>query len=137
MTNLDNMRQVNFKDWTNSFSIQDGRLKVKDLKINAGTTGIAVDGSQGLDGSLDYNLTLKLPPEASNRLKLNGVADQVLGLLKDKDGRINLNFLVTGMTREPVLKLNTSAAESLAKEKIQDDLKKKAEDQLKKLFKKP
>jgi uncharacterized protein involved in outer membrane biogenesis len=137
VTNLDNMRELNFKDWTNSFSIQNGRLNVKDLKINAGTTNVSVDGSQGLDGSLDYNMTLKLPPEASARLKLNGVGDQLLGLLKDKDGRINLNFLVTGMTAEPVLKLNTSAAESAAKKKVGEDLKKKAEEELKKLFKKP
>jgi len=147
-TGLENMREVNFKDWTNAFSIQDGRLTVKDLKVDAGATNLLLDGSQGLDGSLDYNLTVKLPQEASGRLKLNGVADQVVQFLKDKDGRINLPFLVTGMTANPVLKLNTSAAEALAKkaleqkgneakQKLEDELKKKAEEGLKKLFKKP
>jgi uncharacterized protein involved in outer membrane biogenesis len=146
-TSLDNLRQLAFKDWANAFSIQDGRLAVKDLKVNAGTTGLLVNGSQGLDGSMDYNLTVKLPDDVSGRLKLPGIGDQLIGLLKDNDGRINLNFLVTGMTNEPVLKLNMSpedlvkkAAEQKGnegKQKLEDELKKKAEEGLKKLFKKP
>jgi hypothetical protein len=147
-TNLENLKVVNFKDWTNTFSIQDGRVNVKDLKVDAGTSSFLVDGSQGLDGSLDYNLTVKLPADASSRLKLNGVADQLVQFLKDKDGRINLSFLVGGMTSDPALKLNTSTQEAMlkkavdqkaneAKQKLQDDLKKKAEEGLKSLFKKP
>ena len=147
-TSLENMREVNFKDWTNAFSIQNGRLTVKDLKVDAGTTNLLLDGSQGLDGSLDYNLTVKLPAEASGRLKLSGVADQLVQFMKDKDGKINLNFLVGGMTASPVLKLNTAAQEALAKkaleqkgneakQKLEDELKKKAEEGLKKLFKRP
>lgn len=147
VTSLDNLRELPFKNWTNTFSIQNGRLAVKDLRVDAGTTGLLLDGSQGLDGSMDYNLTVKLPGDVSDRLKLPGIGEQLADLLKDKDGRINLNFLVTGMTNEPVLKLNMSAEDLVkkaveqkgneGKQKLEDELKKKAEEGLKKLFKKP
>lgn len=136
-TNLESMKQVNFKDWTNAFSIQDGRINVKGLKVDAGTTKLLVEGSQGLDGSLNYNMNVKLPGNASDRLKLNGVGDQVLQFLKDKDGNFSLNFLVGGTASDPVLKLNTEAQANAAKQKVEEDLKKKAEEGLKKLFKKP
>src|SRR5262249_51393211 len=35
-TGVTQLREVNFKSWTNSFSIANGRLNIKDLKVNAG-----------------------------------------------------------------------------------------------------
>jgi hypothetical protein len=151
-TNITELREVNFKNWTNAFSIADGRVNINDLKVNAGTTDFLVNGSHGLDGSMTYNLTAKLPGSVSDRLKLSGVGGQLLQFFKDKDGRINLNFDVTGMTASPQLKLNTKAQEDMAKQaleqekqklldkgkgKVEDELKKKVGEGLKKLFKKP
>ena len=152
VTNVSELREVNFKNWTNAFSIADGRVNISDLKVNAGTTDFLVNGSHGLDGSMTYNLTTKLPGSVSDRLKLTGVGGQLLQFFKDKDGRINLNFDVTGMTANPILKLNTKAQEGMAKQaleqekqklldkgkgKVEDELKKKVGEGLKKLFKKP
>lgn len=147
-TGVNELRAVNFKDWTNAFSISNGRLNVKDLKVNAGQTGFLVEGSQGLDGSLDYNLTVKLPQALSSKLQMQGVAGQVLDYLKDKDGKLNLSFLVGGSASSPSLRLDPKAQEEAAKRaleskvagektKVEDDLKKKAADALKNLFKKP
>jgi uncharacterized protein involved in outer membrane biogenesis len=135
-TNLSELRRVTFKDWSNAFSISNGRLTIKDLRINGGETNFLVSGSQGLDGSLDYVLTVKLPESASGRLQLPGVAGELLSFFKDKDGRISLNFQVSGMNTSPVLKLDTQAQQEMAKKALEDNLKKKAEEGLKKLFKK-
>lgn len=140
-TSLTHLREVNFKNWANAFTIENGRFTVKDFKIDAGQTSFLVGGSQGLDGSLAYSLTVRLPQSVNDRLNLQGVAGNLLQFFKDKDGRINLTFDVTGMTTEPVLKLNTQSQEEMAKkalqQKAEDELKKKAEEGLKKLFKKP
>jgi hypothetical protein len=148
-TGIQAMRQLDFKDWTNRFTIQDGRVLVKDLNIHSGISDFVVGGSQGLDGSLDYALTVKIPSSLSDRVKLAGVGDQLLQFFKDKDGRINLNFGVTGTSDSPSLKLDTHAQEEMAKKaleqkaldvlksKVPDDAKKKAEDALKKIFKRP
>ena len=147
-TGVNELRAVNFKDWTNAFSVANGRLNVKDLKVNAGQTGFLVEGSQGLDGSLDYNLTVKLPEALSGKLRLQGVAGQILDYMKDKDGNVNLSLLVGGSASSPSLRLDTKAQEDAAKRALEskvageknkavDDLKKKAQDALKNLFKKP
>jgi len=151
-TGINELKEVNFKNWSNAFTISDGRVNINDLKINAGTTDFLVNGSHGLDGSMSYNLTAKLPESVSDRLKLSGVGGQFLQFFKDKEGRINLNFDVSGMTTSPALKLNTKAQEEMAKQaleqqkqklldqgkkKVEDELKKKVGEGLKKLFKKP
>ncbi len=147
-TSLTELREINFKDWTNAFLISNGRLNIKDLKVNAGEIGFLLGGSQGLDGSMDYLLTVKLPSSFSDRIKLGGGADQLLQFFKDKDGRINLTFDVGGTSTNPTVKLNAKAQEEAAKaallrktdeakNKLEDDLKKKAEEGLKKLFKRP
>lgn len=148
LTGLNELREVNFKNWSNSFSIANGRVNITDLRVNAGTTDILMSGSQGLDGSLDYSLVVKLPASVSDRLHISGVAGELLQFFKDKDGRISLSFLATGTYSEPVLKLDTKSQEQLAKQalqqkgddarkKLENDLKKKAEDALKNLFKHP
>ncbi len=143
-TGVTSLREVNFKNWSNAFSISNGRININDLKVNAGTTDFLVGGSQGLDGSMDYNLNVKLPESVSGQLKLPGVASQLVQYFKDKDGRINLNFFVSGMATSPSLKLDTRAQEDMAKQAVDkkknellDEGKKKAEDALKKLFKRP
>jgi uncharacterized protein involved in outer membrane biogenesis len=148
VTSLTELREVNFKNWTNAFSISNGRLNIKDLKVNSGSTDFVLGGSQGFDGSMDYALTVKLPSSVSDRLKLGGAADQLLQFMKDKDGRLNLAFDVGGTSMSPSIRLNPKAQENAAKtaleqkagdakKKLEDDLKKKAEEGLKKLFKRP
>jgi len=136
-TGVNELREVNFKSWTNAFAIENGRIQVKDLKVNAGTTDFAMGGSQGFDGSLDYALLVKLPASFSDKIKLGGTAKELLDLFKDKEGRYNFNFDVGGVSTSPVLKLNAKAQEDAAKNKLQEDLKKKAQEGLLKLFKKP
>lgn len=148
LTGLNELRELNFKNWSNSFTIANGRVTISDLRVNAGTTDILMSGSQGLDGSIDYSLVVKLPGSASDRLNLSGVPGELLQFFKDKDGRISLSFLATGTYSEPILKLDTKSQEQLAKQalqqkgdearkKLENDLKKKAEDVLKNLFKHP
>ena len=148
VTHIAELREVNFKNWTNTFSISNGRLNVKGLKVNAGSADFLMDGSQGLEGSMDYHLTVKLPEALADRLKLGDAADQLLQFFKDKDGRINLAFNVSGTQSSPVVALDVKAQENAmkaalqqksdeAKKKLEGDLKKKVEEGLKKLFKRP
>ncbi len=145
MLSLPDLNVVSFKDWQNSFMIANGRLMLKDLKINALNSDYTINGSMGFDGSLDYKMTLLLPPETSNKIKLPGVggfAGQAVDLFKDPSGRIRLDFDVGGMSDNPSVSLNTDAAQKKAedlvkqkleaeKKKLEDDLKKKAGDILK------
>ena len=141
LTGADQLKVLNFKDWTNSFSVANGRLNVKDLKVNAGTMSLGLNGSQGLDGTLDYALIVKLPPEMSGKIALPGFAENLVQYFKDKDGRLNLPFHVGGTTTNPALQLDTQAQQEMAKKALQqkgeDALKNKVKEGLKNLFKKP
>jgi uncharacterized protein involved in outer membrane biogenesis len=147
-TSLSELREINFSNWTNAFSIANGRLAVKDLKITSSAAEFVVGGSQGLDGSMDYSLTVKLPAAVSDRISLGGAGGQLLELFKDKEGRINLPLNVSGSSTSPVVRLDAKAQEEAAKnalqqkvdeskKKLEEELKKKAAEGLKNLFKKP
>jgi len=147
-TNLTELREVNFNNWTNAFSIANGRLAVKDLKVSSSAADFIVGGSQGLDGSMEYDLTVRLPAAVSDRISLGGMGGQLVELFKDKEGRINLPLNISGTSASPVVRLDAKAQEEAAKRALQqkidesknklgEDLKKKAAEGLKNLFKKP
>ncbi len=144
---LPDLETIKFKDWGNSFTIADGRIIIKDLKIHALDADYTVNGSQGLDGSLDYGMTMLLSQSTSGKVNLPGFAGQAAALFKDESGRLKLDFAVGGTSDDPKVSLDTKSAqqkaEALAKQKLEDEakkatdqLRKKAEDALKGIFKK-
>lgn len=166
-TGLDEMRQIDFKNWSNTFDISDGRINLQDLKISALNSDISMKGYQAFDGSLAYDLGLKLPAALSEKLKVGGTVSQLVNVFKDKDGRFLLPLLVGGSLTKPVVSLNTKEQkrqlEDAARQEIEkrkdelkekigeevkrledtlkqkgiEELKKKGEDAIKKLFRKP
>jgi uncharacterized protein involved in outer membrane biogenesis len=147
MLKLPDLETIKFKDWANSFTIADGRVIIKDLKIHALDADYTVNGSQGLDGSLDYSMTMLLSQATSGKVNLPGFAGQAADLFKDEGGRMKLDFAVGGTSDDPKVQLDTKSAqakaETLAKKKVDeaakkatDQLQKKAEDALKGIFKK-
>ena len=45
----DHLREVDFKNWSQSFSVADGRLNIIELKIGGADADITVNGVHGLD----------------------------------------------------------------------------------------
>ena len=137
---LPDLENIQFKDWTNAYTVQNGRLVLKDLTITASVGQYVINGSQGLDGSLDYHMTLYLPESAAPKLNIGGFAGEAVDLFKDQSGRLKLDFNVGGTMDDPKVQLDTDAArkkgEDLAKQKLQNAAKSKANELLKKLFKK-
>jgi len=144
---LPDLETITFKDWANDFSIAGGRIVIKDLKINALNADYVINGSQGLDGSLEYSMSLILPEKTSSRISVAGFGGQAVDLFRDNTGRVKLDFAVGGTMDDPKVTLDTKAAqkkaEDLAKQKVADEAKKlkdqlknKGEDLIKDLFKK-
>ncbi len=144
---LPDLETIRYKDWSNDFSVSNGRLVIKDLKITALDADYIVNGSQGLDGSLDYSMSLVLPEKTSSRISIAGFAGQAVDLFRDNTGRVKLDFAVGGTMDEPRVSLDTKAAqkkgEDLLKQKaadetkkLKDQLQKKGEDLLQELLKK-
>jgi len=147
LLNLPDLETIQFSDWGNDFTVHNGRLVVKDLTITALNAQYVVNGSQGLDGTLDYRMALYLPESTGQKLSISGFAGEAVNLFKDQSGRLKLDFNVGGTTDNPKVQLDTDSvrkrAEELAKQKLDGEkkkleqtLKERAEDALKKLFKK-
>lgn len=128
----EHLREVDFKSWSQSFSVADGKLNIKDLKIGGADADLTVNGVHGLDGSMDYAMHVRLPQSVSDRVRLQGVAEVLLQFFKDREGRLNLDFHVSGQTASPVLKLDTRAQENMLKQKLRDEAAKKLSEPLKK-----
>jgi hypothetical protein len=146
-TGLSQLKQIEFSDWTTSFNIAQGRLELPDLKIKAGNTDILISGFQGLDGKLDYRMTLRLPPEVTNQLKIGGLGGDIINFLKDKDGKIGLPLMVGGTVTKPAFSLDQAQIQKAASQALQqqvrsqvdsttEELKDRAKKELENLFKK-
>jgi hypothetical protein len=145
---LPDLENITYKDWANAFTIANGRIVIKDLKISALDADYIVNGSQGFDGSLDYSMSLLLPEKTSSRITIAGFAGQAVNLFKDASGRVKLDFTVGGTSDNPKVALDTKEAQKRAedslrkqaeeqiKKKIEEPIKNKVEDALKGLFKK-
>jgi hypothetical protein len=144
---LPDLETITFKDWANEFTVANGRVFIKDLKINALDADYVINGSQGIDGSLDYSMSLILPEKTSSRINVAGFGGQAIDMFRDNTGRVKLDFAVAGNMDDPKVSLDTKAAqkkaEDLAKQKVKDEAKKlgdqvksKGEGLIKDLFKK-
>lgn len=147
MLKLPDVEEVSFKDWTNAFSISDGRINIKDLKIGALGADYVLNGSQGLDGSLDYTMSMILSENTSAKVSIPGFAGEAVKLFKEPNGRVKLDFTIGGTSDDPKVNLDTKPAQRKAEEmakqklseeskKLEDQAKKKAGDLLKDLLKK-
>ncbi len=102
----------------NTFRIENGRVYFDDLTASSKDGDIQLVGWLGLDGSLDYKLTLVLSPELSTKFSALG---DLSNYLKNDEGRVVLDINVGGRTTRPNFSFDTSRAEK----KIQDQLKAK------------
>ncbi len=132
LLNLPELETMQFSDWENDFTVQNGRLVIKDLTITALDAQYVVNGSQGLDGTLDYRMALYLPESAGQKLNIPGFGGEAINLFKDQSGRLKLDFNVGGTTDDPKVQLDTDSVRKRAEETLKD----KVGDALKKLFKK-
>jgi hypothetical protein len=107
-----------------AFQIRDGRLHVEPFAVNIGKTTMNVSGSNGLDQSLQYALTLKVP-----RSELGTAANQaVAGLVSRAGGagidlqaaqEIELGIQLGGTVTNPSVKADVGSVVASVKEETE------------------
>ncbi len=103
-----------------AFQIRDGRLSVEPFDVKLGGTTMKVSGSNGLDQSLQYTLSLRVP-----RALLGGGANQAIAGLLSKAGtagidlntapEIPLGVQIAGTVTNPSVKADVSSVASSVK----------------------
>ncbi|HTN19813.1 MAG TPA: AsmA-like C-terminal region-containing protein [Pelobium sp.] len=129
-----NLKKLEIKDLLTKFNIIDGRLNVAPFNIKKGDILMNVQGSNGLDQSLDYVLGINLPRAMLG--KTNETANSLLASLNKKIGSnvevnetVKVNALLGGTITKPTLKLDLASglkneAQSIVNQLVAD---KKAE----------
>lgn len=121
------------KLWTN-IRVENGRVYLDDLKTVLGSIGdITLGGSYGFDGTLDYRGSILLTEELTAKIASKGglIGGLVSMMTSGGNKRLALPIVCGGSVDNPSVKLDFSALRPNAK----DNLKDKAENLLKGLFK--
>lgn len=100
-----------------SFKIEDGRVQVEPFQLKAGNINATVQGSNGLDQTLDYTMDMKIP--------VSGIkANDMLGKLgAAQGGKIDLGVKIGGTVQDP--KVTTSLGDLVGN--VVDNIKKQVE----------
>ena len=122
----DKFDKININDWTQAFSVEGGKINVKNLKFAAKDLGFNINGWQSLEGKNDFDIDAKLPQALASKItdKLPGPVAALIGNKKD----ITLPFLVSGETTSPSLGLNNAKLKGEASDQIKDQLKDKTDE---------
>lgn len=79
LTKLSLLQDPGLQAVSSKFAVRDGRLHVQPFDVGIGQTSMRVSGSNGIDKSLDYDLSLKVP-----RSLLGAEANQAISGLMSK-----------------------------------------------------
>ena len=103
-----------------NFTVEDGRVEVEPFDIKAGNVSATVQGSNGLDQTLDYVMNMKIPVSgigASNLLNQLGAS---------QNGTVDLGVNITGTVTNP--KVSTSLGDIVGN--VVDNLKNQAKEKV-------
>lgn len=103
-------RTVKFRDLTSSFRIDHGRVFTGPATLHGPQGDWTLGGSVGLDGSLDYAVSVTVPPALVQ--SLGARAAIAAGALADDQGRVLMDFRVTGTARDPRVAWDPTAMRS-------------------------
>ncbi|HWN82086.1 MAG TPA: AsmA-like C-terminal region-containing protein, partial [Candidatus Udaeobacter sp.] len=120
-----------FQQLTTALRIEDGRVHLSDARLGSTHSGeFTLAGSVGLNGSLDYRVHALLP----KRYLPPDLRDQkaLVDLLVDANGRLPLDFIVTGSVSNPKVKVDLAQLQSQAAGRAKQQLQAKGENEVKK-----
>lgn len=136
----DSYRKISVSKFDMEFEIKNGNVIVKPFTTKVAGHPAVIQGTQSIDGKLDFSMELKLPKKDLGK-EINQYFDVVPGL--DNLPAFDVVVRITGTSKDPKVKLDLSKAirqaqKAVAKElkrRSRKELEKKGKDLLRKLFK--
>lgn len=106
--NLPSFENVNFKTLNNSFKLKNEKLSFDEMKLNVLGNDISLGGFMGLDGALNFSMSMLLSEQLTQRFRQKAVNVPDFLLVDSK--RLPLDLLITGSKDNPVIRWNTEKA---------------------------
>jgi AsmA-like protein len=115
VTKLNFLNNPTLQTLRSQFEIRDGRLQVQPFSVPVGPTTMTVSGSNGIDQSLAYNLSLPVPRSALGaeaNQAISGLMSRAAGAGIDlqKASEIALGIQLTGTVTNPSIKTDVGSA---------------------------
>jgi len=132
ITKLNDTDQVTLKDVVLNAEIKDGRIHFEPFNFNMGNIDTRVVGSNGIDGSLKYDVRLAIPAGEVGEAINNAIASLTGTTSKGSTLMVNLN--VGGSYDDPNFKLGKSETQEDAgpaqqvKETVKEEVAEKTEE---------
>ncbi len=101
------LSEVKFKDLKLPMRVENGRVVTDPVKLNGSSGEWTLAGSIGFDGTLDYAVSVTLSQAAATALQARSAL--AAGAVSDAQGRILLDFRVTGPAAKPRVAWDTRA----------------------------
>ena len=121
--NTDYLDKLELHNVLAKFKIEDGRLNVSPFNVKKGDVLMNVQGSNGLDKSLNYLLKIDIPRKLLGS-KANEAANTLVAQLNSKAGTslsvgetVKVNALVGGTITKPTIKLALAEGDAKAEAK--------------------
>jgi hypothetical protein len=136
---LDFLRDPTILKLNPFYEIKDGRLYIKPFSMKLGGTDVLISGSNGLDKSIDYTLTVNLPADKipQGTLAAVPVLGEMIGAMTSamKSRPIPVNIKITGTFENPVItpSVNGGSVGDAAKQAldaVQEEAKKRAQEEI-------
>lgn len=102
---VDALKSISPKDLNLPFSINNGQITTKPFNVNIGNGGVMkLEGSTGLDQSINYKGTITLPKSLSNNL-INNVPITIGGTFSSPKIGVDTKALLTGAASSAINEL--------------------------------
>ncbi len=115
--NNDNYKSLSLNNSIIDYEIKDGRLFVSPFDVKTGNLTGTIQGSNGLDKSLDYVMNLKIP---ISDIQSSGILSQLAG----KAGKVDLIVNIGGTVDKPTVKSSLGGMAQNLKTQVVDSVKK-------------
>lgn len=129
--------ETKFKEIKTGVKIEKGRVFTKDMTLTSEDFNAKMEGSFGLDATLDYKGEAVLSKEASDKALPPSQGgryglSEIGGVLKDENGRIVVPFILGGTLKSPKFSLDMAQAKERAKKTVQKKVQEEINKEIKK-----
>lgn len=138
--NIEKLKTIDLNKILLMFKIEDGRIALQPFDIKTNGVNMKVDGSSGLDRTLDYTIKMDVPRNLFGAA--NGALDNLLSEIGKKGVELNpkevldVNVLVGGTTSNPIIKTSLKEIAKSALDDVKDAAKQKLNEEKEKAIEK-
>lgn len=104
---LPELGEVNIRDLKLPLHVENGRVVTNPVKFSGRSGDWLLAGSVGFDGTLDYAVSVTLPPAVAEALQARSAL--AAGAVSDAQGRVLLDLRVSGPAQKPRVAWDTRA----------------------------